>query len=543
MRRLWRAVLLIIGLVVTTFSVMAFISQNVAAETFNPDDFDLDGWEVNSNTFPFDPLSTFDVKIEFETDGGSGGPKSLSALYGSTITLPLDKPVRDGDIFMGWANQPQSDIIEHMPGDSFQVLPYTEDGVPEDSITLYAVWKAKTYCLEYIIDVDVDPISVGNLLKEKNGMLSENVKFGKIIDLPNTELIRKGYDFLGWSYDAKTVKYKPGDCFVLSSLTFFPSDESDDCMKLYPVWSPKSYIIKYNGNGGFGSPSNQGVTYGELTYLSKTEPVRAGYSFLGWSVDSNATTATYNAGDGITIETDNDITLYAVWNKNATDTSAEEAAKKAAEEAAKKAEEEARRAAEEAAKATTEDTQSSNTKTYADISAPSKVKHSYGEKSFQLQCASYSGTSLFYETSDSSVVTVSNTGMVTIKGCGNATITVISPETGKYKEAYRSINVTIVPDNMSGLKVSSKSKNKILITWKKTDTKKSIEIQISKNDGFDKKATSTITKKLNKLKRGRITVTIKKNNKVRYVRIRTVATKSGKKYYSEWSSVKRVKIK
>jgi uncharacterized repeat protein (TIGR02543 family) len=41
---------------------------------------------------------------------------------------------------------------------------------------------------------------------------------------------------------------------------------------------------------------------------------REGYSFLGWSLSSTATTATYVAGDVISVGPDEIIKLYAVWS-------------------------------------------------------------------------------------------------------------------------------------------------------------------------------------------------------------------------------------
>lgn len=73
-----------------------------------------------------------------------------------------------------------------------------------------------------------------------------------------------------------------------------------------------SYTISYDANGGSGAPSSQTKYYGYSLTLSTTEPTRSGYTFLGWSTDSDATTADYEAGDSYT---DNaSATLYAVWS-------------------------------------------------------------------------------------------------------------------------------------------------------------------------------------------------------------------------------------
>lgn len=79
-----------------------------------------------------------------------------------------------------------------------------------------------------------------------------------------------------------------------------------------PAWT--SYTIKYNANGGRGAPSNQTKWKDQALTLSTTKPTRTGYSFLGWSTSSTATTATYSAGGSYT--TNAAATLYAVWKAN-----------------------------------------------------------------------------------------------------------------------------------------------------------------------------------------------------------------------------------
>lgn len=77
---------------------------------------------------------------------------------------------------------------------------------------------------------------------------------------------------------------------------------------------PAPYSITYNANGGSGAPSSQSI-YARSTYtLSNTRPTRTGYTFLGWSKSSTATTATYQPGQSVT--PNGNLALYAVWSIN-----------------------------------------------------------------------------------------------------------------------------------------------------------------------------------------------------------------------------------
>ena len=98
----------------------------------------------------------------------------------------------------------------------------------------------------------------------------------------------------------------------------FNTDNGDNASKsvsfsvTVPAWT--SYTIKYNANGGSGAPSSQTKWKDQTLKLSTTKPTRTGYSFLGWSTSSSATSATYAAGANYTANAA--ATLYAVWKAN-----------------------------------------------------------------------------------------------------------------------------------------------------------------------------------------------------------------------------------
>lgn len=82
-----------------------------------------------------------------------------------------------------------------------------------------------------------------------------------------------------------------------------------------------NYTLAYNANGGSGAPSNQtGSNTGTSPYytftVSSTVPTRTGYTFLGWSTSSSATSASYVGGNSFTVTSSGTTTLYAVWKAN-----------------------------------------------------------------------------------------------------------------------------------------------------------------------------------------------------------------------------------
>lgn len=82
--------------------------------------------------------------------------------------------------------------------------------------------------------------------------------------------------------------------------------------------------LNYNANNGSGAPSTQSDSYtstssspsGSHSFtISSTKPTRSGYSFLGWSTSSSATTASYQPGSTISVSYGSSTTLYAVWKE------------------------------------------------------------------------------------------------------------------------------------------------------------------------------------------------------------------------------------
>ncbi len=80
--------------------------------------------------------------------------------------------------------------------------------------------------------------------------------------------------------------------------------------------------LYYNANNGSGAPSTQsytGTSTSSHTFtVASGTPTRSGYQFLGWSTSSSASSASYSAGDTISVTYNGSKTLYAVWQQSVT---------------------------------------------------------------------------------------------------------------------------------------------------------------------------------------------------------------------------------
>ena len=124
---------------------------------------------------------------------------------------------------------------------------------------------------------------------------------GTDITLSNTKPTLAGHVFQGWSSTKNgSVSYSAGSKYTANA-----------SITLYAVWKANTYTVTYNANGGNWAPGQQTKTYGKDLTLSNTKATRTNYTFVGWGVDKNSTTATYSAGGTYTKNAS--ITLYAVW--------------------------------------------------------------------------------------------------------------------------------------------------------------------------------------------------------------------------------------
>lgn len=219
--------------------------------------------------------------------GGTYTANAAATLYAqwatntSTTSVTLPTPTRAGYTFNGWYTAASGGTRVGGGGSSY---------TPTASITLYAQWTINTYTVSYN--------------KGANGTgtnTSDTKTYGSTLTLKGAIFTRTGYTQTGWSTsDGGSKAYNLSGSYTANAAA-----------TLYPFWTINTYAVSYNANGGSGAPSAQTKTYNVTLTLSSTIPTRTGYTFLGWSTSSTATSATYSAGGSYTANAA--ATLYAVW--------------------------------------------------------------------------------------------------------------------------------------------------------------------------------------------------------------------------------------
>ena len=119
---------------------------------------------------------------------------------------------------------------------------------------------------------------------------------------------RTGYLFGGW-YKEDSFKTK---------VTSIPAGNEAD-VTLYAKWTPISYTVSFDANGGTGSIAKKTVSYGELAELPQTGFSRTGYTFTGWNTKADGKGTAYTLGQTVTNLSSTqgtNVVLYAQWTAN-----------------------------------------------------------------------------------------------------------------------------------------------------------------------------------------------------------------------------------
>lgn len=244
--------------------------------------------------------------LTYNANNGGNAPSSQSGATSYTISSSV--PTRLGHTFLGWSTSSSASSATYKPGQTINLSSNT---------TLYAVWKSTVAVSEdYEVDVKFDfanqdhYYSFTPATSGEYSFISISAHFNTKMYIYNsswTQLdFKNGFD----SSCELTVNLTAGNKYYVRL-------SGTNLSTGYAVFGviryvPDTYTLTYNANGGTNAPSTQ---TGETSYqISPIIPRRTGYTFVGWSTNSNATSPTYKPWQ--TINLSSNITLYAVWEKN-----------------------------------------------------------------------------------------------------------------------------------------------------------------------------------------------------------------------------------
>lgn len=240
------------------------------------------------------------LDVTYSANGGQfadGNDVMLGQTDSNGIARQPLAPTRDGYVFAGWYyhsdGTDQVDFNQPIVGGSKHV-------------TLFAAWtpakQDKT--------VDILYVANGGTFFDGNDTMQGVTDTDGYARLP-LQPTREGYDFLGWSYDRDG-----NDPVDFTKAIVAGSGHAT----IYAQWKQNNEkTVLYVANGGAfadGNVAMEGVTDSNGVARQPLAPTREGYTFAGWTYDSEGTDPVdfskpvQGGGDHVT--------FYAQWTKNET---------------------------------------------------------------------------------------------------------------------------------------------------------------------------------------------------------------------------------
>lgn len=221
-------------------------------------------WAINTYT------------VSYNANGGSGAPASQTKTYGTNLTLSSSTPTKTGFNFDHWNTKADDTGTTYSPGGTYSA---------NAAVTLYAIWTRA----EYVITYDANGHGTAPATQTKTA--GNSVVLADALSEPHLT-----FDEWNTKADGTGTPYTPGSTYSV-----------DADLNLYAIWTPATYTITFDADGGTVSPATKTVTYGEK-YGTLPTPTKSGETFYGWFLDDLLVT------ENSIVDLDNAETLKAAWS-------------------------------------------------------------------------------------------------------------------------------------------------------------------------------------------------------------------------------------
>ena len=124
------------------------------------------------------------------------------------------------------------------------------------------------------------------------------------------------------SFDTYGSAYSSGDVIDYDQTTLFIPSGTSMSIEFTRLYTPNTYTVNYDANGGTGSMSSQSATYDTAFNTKANTFTRDGYTFAGWTYGTNTYGASTNGVESVknlTATANGSVTLKAKWVENGPD--------------------------------------------------------------------------------------------------------------------------------------------------------------------------------------------------------------------------------
>lgn len=237
-------------------------------------------------------------KLTYNLNGGKFG-KGLQSWVNYNVEfdeLALLVPTRTGYNFKGWYADKNftTEVIS----------------IPKGSVgnkAVYARWEGIPYVLSYHLDSDPSGTK-----KEMTYYYANKYKLATVQEL---EYDNPGNKLTGWTAEIGGKQKKFANAAAFSNL----GTTDNEVIDLYPIWTPITYNVTFNANGGKGTVRAQKVK-GDVDFVLPTNTfTKVGFTANGWLVTINGEEEHFDNGTNLGLLTtkDNDkIVIKADYLEN-----------------------------------------------------------------------------------------------------------------------------------------------------------------------------------------------------------------------------------
>ena len=307
------------------------------------------------------------MSVSYNGNGGTGKMESTSFDFTWDYKIPSCTFVRPGYSFAGWniyrvndgtwatvgygwlteselANQNVNKQVFSY-GESYRIDDSWSNGCSDDyyKYEAYAIWEKKSFDFSF----------------DSNGGMGDSnsfiLKFDDDLILPKCPFTKNGYTFdywnvyrvndgtwategYGWLTSSQLESqgidkqiFEVDDSYVIDDSWVNGCTDENVKFVLYAYWTPNTYTVSYNVNGGTGSIASQTKTHDTNLTLTTTKPTGKSFTvtynanggtvssssktvsqiFTSWNTAANGRGTAYNAG--ATYSANANVTLYAQY--------------------------------------------------------------------------------------------------------------------------------------------------------------------------------------------------------------------------------------
>lgn len=232
----------------------------------------------------------YSYTVKFDANGGDGTMEDQSFTYDAERRLTPNAFTSESGSFTGWNTEADGSGTSYTDGQTVKNLTAENGG----AVTLYAQWETShTVTFRYNYDSKTE---------EKTVPHKGTVTVPTVAD-------RAGYGFDGWFADEALTQ------------AFDFAAEITANIDVYAKWTPNTFTVKFDANGGTGTMADMTFTYDVEQPLTKNAFERDGYIFVCWNRAADGTDREYVdecTVRNMTAEQNGSVTLYAQWEREYT---------------------------------------------------------------------------------------------------------------------------------------------------------------------------------------------------------------------------------